>query len=96
MGICYHKDFILHVKRATLWKKGRTGGGTGRKRGCDVTGMVEGVTAMPELSCTDSKVDGVTYLAIASSHFYIVFTCYSPNENRSCEESNCMFFFHIN
>lgn len=29
-----------------------------------------------------------TYLANASSQFYITFTCNSPNENRSCEESN--------
>lgn len=45
-----------------------------------------------EPSCTDKKVDGVTYLAVASSHFYIIFTCYSPNENRSCDSAITWFF----
>lgn len=102
MGISYHEDFRLCVKWANLWREKRKEGRKRGCDGAGAVGGVERKAGRSllchnsllsqvsrwESSSTDSKVDEVTYLAIASSHFYIIFTWNSPNENRSCEESN--------
>lgn len=101
-GICYHEDFRLCVKWADLWRerrKGRKRGcdGSGAVEGVEVkAGRSVSLLSFTVVPSVQLRVlfywyeggYGVTYLAIASSHFCIMFTCNSPNENRSCEESN--------